>query len=175
MLWVWKYDNAFGKLFSEPWDPKPVSKVKTELSVSGVYVECPVLWVCWWNWGRGVKWFCVFSTAEGSDGWVLFVSRERTMQARREGLGVGNQEGTSEESSWEILIAEEVDYGATCPWIDGWDCTCLACSGQCPDGAGGGKAHVSVWQGSICPLEGWLGRKDWEANGEEGDLEHLHS
>lgn len=36
-------------------------------------------------------------------------------QARREGLGVGNQEGTSEKSSWEVLIAEEVDYGATSP------------------------------------------------------------
>lgn len=41
--------------------------------------------------------------------------------------------------------------------------------GSAPSGAGSGKAHVSV-----CHLQGGQGRKGWEANGEEGDLEHLH-
>lgn len=43
---------------------------------------------------------------------VLLLSRERMTQARREGLDVGSSEGTSKKSSWEILIAEEVEYGA---------------------------------------------------------------
>lgn len=41
--------------------------------------------------------------------------------------------------------------------------------GSAPSGAGSGKAHVSV-----CHLQGGQGRKGWEANGEEGDLEHVH-
>lgn len=39
------------QVFSEPWDPKPVSKVKTEFSAKWVYIERAVLWVCS-NWGR---------------------------------------------------------------------------------------------------------------------------